>query len=156
MRKGAGAPGGTRTHDTRFRKPVLYPLSYRGGPKAGKACLRRDPPLITDRGRGAWWRWGDSNPRPLHCERSALPTELHPHVIGPSLVPCAPRKRGTRVAASQFSNGLWGVSTRIRSRIDHVTCGQSAPVAVHRSRNCAATSGAMTGVCSSVATLLAR
>ena len=25
------APGGTRTHDTRFRKPVLYPLSYRGG-----------------------------------------------------------------------------------------------------------------------------
>ena len=23
-------PGGTRTHDTRFRKPLLYPLSYRG------------------------------------------------------------------------------------------------------------------------------
>ena len=25
-----GAPGGTRTRDTRFRKPLLYPLSYRG------------------------------------------------------------------------------------------------------------------------------
>ena len=25
-----GTPGGTRTHDTRFRKPLLYPLSYRG------------------------------------------------------------------------------------------------------------------------------
>jgi hypothetical protein len=25
-----GTPGGIRTHDPRFRKPVLYPLSYRG------------------------------------------------------------------------------------------------------------------------------
>ncbi len=24
------------------------------------------------------WRWGGSNPRPQHCERCALPTELHP------------------------------------------------------------------------------
>ena len=23
-------PGASRTHDTRFRKPLLYPLSYRG------------------------------------------------------------------------------------------------------------------------------
>ena len=26
----AGAPGRTRTYDTRFRKPLLYPLSYGG------------------------------------------------------------------------------------------------------------------------------
>ena len=26
----AGAPGRNRTYDTRFRKPVLYPLSYEG------------------------------------------------------------------------------------------------------------------------------
>ncbi len=26
-----GAPGRTRTSDTRFRKPLLYPLSYEGG-----------------------------------------------------------------------------------------------------------------------------
>ena len=25
-----------------------------------------------------WWRYGDSNPRPRHCERRALPTELYP------------------------------------------------------------------------------
>ena len=25
------------------------------------------------------WRWGDSNPWPLDCQSSALPTELHPH-----------------------------------------------------------------------------
>src|ERR1041384_7454401 len=24
------------------------------------------------------WRYGDSNPRPSHCERDALPTELYP------------------------------------------------------------------------------
>src|SRR5438045_3003385 len=30
------APGRNRTYDTRFRKPVLYPLSYEGG-----ACLKR-------------------------------------------------------------------------------------------------------------------
>ena len=28
--------------------------------------------------RGGWWSWGDSNPRPHHCERCALPTELQP------------------------------------------------------------------------------
>ena len=26
-----------------------------------------------------WWTWWESNPRPLRCERSALPTELHAH-----------------------------------------------------------------------------
>jgi hypothetical protein len=29
-RPDAGAPGLTRTADTRFRKPLLYPLSYGG------------------------------------------------------------------------------------------------------------------------------
>ena len=28
---GHGAPGRIRTCDTRFRKPLLYPLSYEGG-----------------------------------------------------------------------------------------------------------------------------
>src|SRR5471030_1350686 len=27
-----------------------------------------------------WWTTGGSNPRPLHCERSALPTELVAHI----------------------------------------------------------------------------
>ena len=26
-----------------------------------------------------WWSRGESNPRPRHCERRALPTELAPH-----------------------------------------------------------------------------
>ena len=26
-----------------------------------------------------WWRWGGSNPLPLECHSSALPSELHPH-----------------------------------------------------------------------------
>ena len=30
MQEERGAPGWNRTSDTRFRKPVLYPLSYEG------------------------------------------------------------------------------------------------------------------------------
>ena len=29
-----------------------------------------------------WWRARELNPRPLRCERSALPTELAPHLEG--------------------------------------------------------------------------
>jgi hypothetical protein len=32
-RPDAGAPEPTRTADTRFRKPLLYPLSYGGVPR---------------------------------------------------------------------------------------------------------------------------
>ncbi len=33
--------------------------------------------MVSLEGEG-WWSWGDSNPRPHHCERCALPTELQP------------------------------------------------------------------------------
>ncbi len=29
-----------------------------------------------------WWRWAGSNRWPVRCERTALPTELHPHFNG--------------------------------------------------------------------------
>ena len=29
---------------------------------------------------GLWWRYGDSNPRPVTCEATALPTELYPRI----------------------------------------------------------------------------
>ena len=32
-----------------------------------------------------WWRWRDSNPWPPACRAGALPTELHPHLLGLSL-----------------------------------------------------------------------
>ena len=32
------------------------------------------------RSHTSWWSGRDSNPRPLRCERNALPTELPPHV----------------------------------------------------------------------------
>ena len=37
----------------------------------------------SDRSYSFWWTAGGSNPRPLHCERSALPAELaaHPRVL---------------------------------------------------------------------------
>ena len=41
--------------------------------------------LIDKRASGSWWRWGDSNPRPLTCEASALPAEL---LLDQYLRPC--------------------------------------------------------------------
>ena len=38
------APGRNRTCDTRFRKPMLYPLSYRGG--AGAKGGRKPPRFV--------------------------------------------------------------------------------------------------------------
>lgn len=34
-----------------------------------------------------WWRGWESNPRPHHCERCALPTELPPHTTPPGCLP---------------------------------------------------------------------
>lgn len=53
-----GAPGPIRTADTRFRKPVLYPLSYGGVredilPSSSNACHEI---LVTSCWRGAPWR----------------------------------------------------------------------------------------------------
>ncbi len=39
-----------------------------------------------------WWRAGELNPRPLRCERSALPTELAPHSTIVQPVRRAPHK----------------------------------------------------------------
>ncbi len=45
--------------------------------------------------RGNWWSQGESNPRPLECHSSALPTELWPHT-----------GRGVGIAASEVSRIL--------------------------------------------------
>src|SRR6516164_10276661 len=34
--------------------------------------------IANDRELGSWWSQGESNPRPLECHSSALPTELWP------------------------------------------------------------------------------
>ena len=74
-----GAPGPIRTADTRFRKPVLYPLSYGGvredilpsangmrhGARATSSCWRDDPwrlPSRPDAGHRRHSR-GDAAPR---------------------------------------------------------------------------------------------
>src|SRR4051812_40889816 len=38
-------------------------------------CARHGTRAEVPKGEG-WWTAGGSNPRPLHCERSALPAEL--------------------------------------------------------------------------------
>ena len=41
LRFGGGAPGKIRTCDTRFRRAVLYPLSYEGGQKPQSPAVHR-------------------------------------------------------------------------------------------------------------------
>src|SRR5882762_2106756 len=51
---------------------MVSPWIFSGAPdapKAGRCGKVRD-----------WWSGRGSNPRPSHCERDALPTELPPHV----------------------------------------------------------------------------
>ena len=48
------------------------PLGSARDKQAGKALARKLSPRVE------WWRVGESNPRPLPCEGSALPTELTP------------------------------------------------------------------------------
>ena len=51
---------------------------------------------------GPWWRWGESNSWPPACKAGALPTELHPHVVGLSgLEP--PTSRLSGVCSNQLS-----------------------------------------------------
>src|SRR5690606_1318715 len=38
---GSGAPGGTRTHNPRLRRPVLYPVELRAQNRAGMPTLTR-------------------------------------------------------------------------------------------------------------------
>jgi hypothetical protein len=53
------APGENRTCDQRFRKPLLYPLSYGG--ETGRRMPQLRP--STKRGRSAGWWIGHSRPR---------------------------------------------------------------------------------------------
>ena len=45
-----------------------------------KQTKKNDVDLFTE--VAFWWRARELNPRPLRCERSALPTELAPHLEG--------------------------------------------------------------------------
>ena len=77
---------------------ILYRFRYQSpGAEPGEPCNRS--------GFGDWWTAGGSNPRPLHCERSALPAELAAlgqvdftiarlvPAVGPRSVACAGRPR---------------------------------------------------------------
>ncbi len=69
-------PGATRTHDTRFRKPLLYPLSYRGTPLHLHTPLHTSasgPPAFILPERGTQGNADSLSPRRLlqrRCESS--------------------------------------------------------------------------------------
>jgi hypothetical protein len=54
-----------------------------------------------------WWTAGGSNPRPLHCERSALPAELAAHPR--SMLLLHSTKSGDRTLIAQFPE--WRLSS---------------------------------------------
>ena len=77
----SGAPGGTRTHDLRFRKPLLYPLSYRGAKPI--LYLKTVPDGAGRPVRHPFDSQVDSQtfPRRGHLTNARLPTQLiHPPV----------------------------------------------------------------------------
>ena len=72
-----GAPGENRTHDLRFRKPSLYPLSYRGT----QEILRLLGRVVYRVWR--WIRWGRSA-GPAVFAQQASPSKA----CGPGSQPC--------------------------------------------------------------------
>ena len=61
-------------------RPLAMPADGPGvplGPGDGNARIR-----VFESGPSRWWSCGESNPGPLRCERSALPTALQPHGLG--------------------------------------------------------------------------
>ena len=61
----------------RRRESMPRPLADPGG-LVGPACLE-DQFFARPCQSSGWWSGRGSNPRPSHCERDALPTELPPH-----------------------------------------------------------------------------
>jgi hypothetical protein len=53
----------------------------------GRRTLTRHAVELRSTPHGLWWRHGDSNPRPIACKATALPTELCPQVRIPSPSP---------------------------------------------------------------------
>ena len=120
-------PGGDRTPNPRFWRPVLYQLSY-GRPV-------RSPPCASPANRSAQWPGAESNCRHHDFQSCALPTELPGRTAGiknPRGSCCAGRRRirNERPIISRQSRG-----TRPRESIRGRTFR-----AVERSRSLAAES----------------
>src|SRR5918996_5994712 len=67
---GGGGADGTRTHDLDGANVALFPTELRPRGHLSFGPRRAWP--------GIWWSRGESNPRPLECDSSALPAELRP------------------------------------------------------------------------------
>src|SRR5438034_8172136 len=77
-------------------------------PRSLESCAFRDARV------SAWWSQGGSNPRPLACHASALPTELWPRGNVSPNPPCHRLHLG--VVATKLQTSMT-VSTLLRRRI---------------------------------------
>ena len=104
-----GAPDRIRTCDLPLRRRTLYPAEL-----PGLGELRHLP---------RWWSRWESNPRPQHCERCALPTELRPRQGAGSLPASvsARQRRPPRVDRRADSIGRARTAVPSDSRLPRVT-----------------------------------
>ena len=123
--------------------PVRRPCAEPGG---SRPVMRRRALLA----RWMWWRRRESNPRPQHCERCALPTELRPHAMGRGTVATArrdwkgnlpPARRAGRRRARCASRVRGHAHQRVRRAIDRRRSGAGA-FPVPRRVHCRSAAGA--------------
>ena len=69
-----GSSGARRRRGPGTAQSFPQPRRAKGGSPDAAALLA----TTRQREGFCWWSWGESNPRPLECHSSALPTELQP------------------------------------------------------------------------------
>ena len=86
---GVGTPGVTCRAGRDIKDGTQSRRFSAGGPS--RRTKNRTPSAEGVRQHVLWWRRGDSNPRPLPCEGSALPAELRPQAHRALAIVAAPR-----------------------------------------------------------------
>ena len=77
----SGGPDRTRTCDLRFRKPLLYPLSYGTNPvNTGTCCAAVAPPV----------RWGNAPGKQPRAGGAWRAASIAPHLGGRKTGVCPP------------------------------------------------------------------
>ena len=76
--------------------------------------------------KGQKWSERESNPRPLHCERSALPTELPPQMNWHMVGTVAPKKKFTETRPFRWDQ-VGRVTTKPTTRSSDFTICLAQP-----------------------------
>ena len=67
------------------KKPFTCANGFSRAPASKPRINKSAGSFLSRRFLFIWWSCGESNPGPRHCERRALPTELQPRYLKPSV-----------------------------------------------------------------------